>query len=335
MTRAAPKTDLGGFRPREKVYTRGDSDSGQLGLGGYAPRHTFTQVGALRALQVTHVAAGLAHSAAVTALGKLMTWGAAEFGQLGLGNPHLVGADVDHPRGVKFVAMGKDAKRQNLVPAHEVRFVSVACGDCHTLALSSNAFLYTCGQGTFGALGLGDYGNQSSPTCVLSLATAGIVQAAAGANHSAALGIDGKVFTWGRGKYGQLGLGTYSSSAFPIHVSSLQEPVLKIACGNDHTLLLGKSGAVYAFGRGNAGQTGLLQAEPLARKAVAGRKADRAPGQRLALCAACKINTVATQGHFAGPNPLCAPLCRECFARRGPPAVELVEFDDLEADNRV
>ena len=60
MTRAAPKTDLGGFRPREKVYTRGDSDSGQLGLGGYAPRHTFTQVGALRALQVTHVAAGLA-----------------------------------------------------------------------------------------------------------------------------------------------------------------------------------------------------------------------------------------------------------------------------------
>ena len=257
MTRAAPKTDLGGFRPREKVYTRGDSDSGQLGLGGYAPRHTFTQVGALRALQVTHVAAGLAHSAAVTALGKLMTWGAAEFGQLGLGNPHLVGADVDHPRGVKFVAMGKDAKRQNLVPAHEVRFVSVACGDCHTLALSLNAFLYTCGQGTFGALGLGDYGNQSSPTCVLSLATAGIVQAAAGANHSAALGIDGKVFTWGRGKYGQLGLGTYSSSAFPIHVASLQEPVLKIACGNDHTLLLGKSGAVYAFGRGNAGQTGL------------------------------------------------------------------------------
>ena len=240
-----------------KVYTRGDSDSGQLGLGGYAPRHTFTQVGALRALQVTHVAAGLAHSAAVTALGKLMTWGAAEFGQLGLGNPHLVGADVDHPRGVKFVAMGKDAKRQNLVPAHEVRFVSVACGDCHTLALSSNAFLFTCGQGTFGALGLGDYGNQSSPTCVLSLATAGIVQVAAGANHSAALGIDGKVFTWGRGKYGQLGTGTYSSSAFPIHVSSLQEPVLKIVCGNDHTLLLGKSGAVYAFGRGNVGQTGL------------------------------------------------------------------------------
>ena len=85
-----------------------------------------------------------------------------------------------------------------------------------------------------------------------------------------------------------------------------------------------------------------LQAEPLVRKAVAGRKADRAPGQRLALCAACKINTVATQGHFAGPgllavcpDPLCAPLCRECFARRGPLAVELVEFDDLKADNRI
>ena len=78
-----------------------------------------------------------------------------------------------------------------------------------------------------------------------------------------------------------------------------------------------------------------LRAEPLARKAAAGPKADRAPGQRLALCAACRTNTVTTQGPFARPNPLCAPVCRECFARRGPPAVELVEFDDLEADNRI
>jgi alpha-tubulin suppressor-like RCC1 family protein len=46
-------------------------------------------------------------------------------------------------------------------------------------------------------------------------------QVAAGENHSAALAADGRVFTWGRGKYGQLGLGDFSSQQSPTPVKAI------------------------------------------------------------------------------------------------------------------
>ena len=40
-------------------------------------------------------------------------------------------------------------------------------------------------------------------------------QVSCGNNHSTALTLDGKLFTWGRGKYGQLGLGDFASTRIP------------------------------------------------------------------------------------------------------------------------
>ena len=42
-----------------------------------------------------------------------------------------------------------------------------------------------------------------------------------GENHCAALALDGRLFTWGRGKYGQLGLGDFKSVQSPEPVRSL------------------------------------------------------------------------------------------------------------------
>ena len=67
-----------------QVYAWGNNAFGQLGLGDKRPRKTPTLVDGLWALPVAQLAAGAAHSAAVTAAGFLFTWGANSRGQLGL-----------------------------------------------------------------------------------------------------------------------------------------------------------------------------------------------------------------------------------------------------------
>ena len=47
------------------------------------------------------------------------------------------------------------------------------------------------------------------------------LQVSCGENHTAALSVDGRLFTWGRGKYGQLGHGDFKNISFPEHVKAL------------------------------------------------------------------------------------------------------------------
>lgn len=70
-----------------ELYVWGEDDDGQLGLGGAAPnpRCTPTRCAAWPGSSFRTVAAGAAHSAAVTASGELLVWGCGYQHQLGLG----------------------------------------------------------------------------------------------------------------------------------------------------------------------------------------------------------------------------------------------------------
>ncbi len=76
--------------------------------------------------------------------------------------------------------------------------------------------------------GQGDSFVANVPRPLPTLAALGIVQVACGESHNAALTIHGRVFTWGRGKYGALGLGAFDSSSWPQHVAALQEPACQV-----------------------------------------------------------------------------------------------------------
>ena len=76
--------------------------------------------------------------------------------------------------------------------------------------------------------GQGDSLVTDVPRALPSLAPLGVVQVACGESHNAALTIHGQVFTWGRGKYGALGLGSLDSSSWPQHVAALQEPAYQV-----------------------------------------------------------------------------------------------------------
>ena len=47
---------------------------------------------------------------------------------------------------------------------------------------------------------------------------------------------DGKLYTFGENEFGKLGLGEAdASSSTPQHVTSIEEPVRCVSCGNNHT----------------------------------------------------------------------------------------------------
>ncbi|KAG6544026.1 hypothetical protein Mapa_014549 [Marchantia paleacea] len=225
-----------------ELYTTGNNECGQLGAKSRELQLLPIRVAALDTYTISHVACGQNHTVAVTDTGALASWGAAEFGQVG--HKEAAGSvDSVQPRIVKGT--------------RELQFVRVACGAAHTVALTGSGDVYTFGQGGFGALGHGSKDDINSPKLVETLWGLGIVQVACGENHSAALSADGQVFTWGRGKYGQLGHGTVESEFHPVAVTALSDQmVVQVVCGGDHTMALNSEGELFAWGRNLWGQTG-------------------------------------------------------------------------------
>ena len=78
------------------------------------------------------------------------------------------------------------------------------------------------------------------PQEITALWSLGVVQVACGDHHTAALTLDGKVYTFGRNKYGQLGLGHFRNAESPQPVMDLREPVAQIACGANHTVAVAR-----------------------------------------------------------------------------------------------
>ena len=87
--------------------------------------------------------------------------------------------------------------------------------------------------------------------------SAQVVSLQCGYHHSAAVTNDGKVFTWGRGLFGQLGHGNNEICKVPSQISSLDSvKVQVVACGWQHTMCLTGSGKVFSWGYGEDGQLG-------------------------------------------------------------------------------
>ena len=87
-----------------------------------------------------------------------------------------------------------------------------------------------------------------------------LVAVAAGSHHSLALDNTGKVWSWGRDIYGQLGdnasYGTLADDKpTPVQVTGLTG-IIMISAGSDHSLALDNTGKVWAWGNDGFGQLG-------------------------------------------------------------------------------
>ena len=106
---------------------------------------------ALRGKEIIDIACGGAHSAAVSAVGELYTWGKGRYGRLGHGD-------------------SEDQLKPKLVEALiGYRVVGVACGsgDAQTLCITDDDSVWSWGDGDYGKLGRG--GSDGCKVCYLSL----------------------------------------------------------------------------------------------------------------------------------------------------------------------
>lgn len=242
------------------LYSFGENLYGELGRtlgsGSEAANPTPARVtlpGAASSERVVAVAAGGAHSLALTSTGQLYTFGRNFYGQLGstTGN----GSDMPNPTPAPLVLPGASG------PVSEI-----AAGEDHSLAVTSTGQLFAFGSNRFGQLGnLTGSGTELANATPLRVSLPGasgpVVQVAAGFAHSLALTSTGQLYAFGSNEFGQLGSASNSGTTNPtpptrVVLPGATGPVSQIAAGAFHSLALTSTGQLYAFGQNSSGQLG-------------------------------------------------------------------------------
>ncbi|XP_054650211.1 probable E3 ubiquitin-protein ligase HERC6 isoform X2 [Dunckerocampus dactyliophorus] len=190
---------------------------------------------------VIQVACGDSHSLALTKGGDVFSWGLNSHGQLGAG---------------KAVSMQYEPL---LVCAlNGIPVTHISAGAAHTLFLTLSGLVYCCGANKHGQLGVNraDEKGRFNICVIPALRCLSVSFITCGENHSAVLTEEGKVYTFGEGAHGQLGHSSSADEWMPKLVAGIDECALQVACGRRHTLVLGSSGQLWAFGNGVKGQIG-------------------------------------------------------------------------------
>lgn len=201
------------------------------------------------------VACGDAFSALVTEDGELFTWGCNNEGQLGRRITTKVLAKGEFPYDRTPISIRSTLPRN----FRTARVREVSCGAAHIAAVFDNGALFTCGAGGAGQLGHNDRRSRSSFKQVSSLESRVAVDVVCGARHTLVVLNDGSLLAFGDNSRGQLGVGAPgTSSTVPALVQALWGVALiQVAAGDAHSLVLGASGDVYAFGCNRHGQLGV------------------------------------------------------------------------------
>ncbi|MBI4833838.1 MAG: chromosome condensation regulator RCC1 [Planctomycetes bacterium] len=225
------------------IWSWGDNDDGQLGLGTKGTgtnKSVPTRIGTLYNWDT--ILATSYHNMAVKIGGSLWSWGYNSDGQLGL------------------IIWGSGAEKtspEQITNPSSTDWFDIAAGELHSIIRKNNNSIWACGYNGYGQLGLGDYTRRTI------LAQMGSetnwLKIAAGRYHTLAIKTNGTLWAWGNNEYGQLGLGTSGSGTertSPNQVGSANNWNM-IAGGKYHTLAVKSDGTLWAWGLNNDGQLGL------------------------------------------------------------------------------
>lgn len=187
---------------------------------------------------ITKVAAGYAHTIALTDSGLVYAWGLNDQGQLGNGtnNNSNVPVKVNFPAGVVIV--------------------EIAAGGSHNLAITDTHEIYAWGDNDHGQLGDSTKTDRSTPVKISGLNEIYVVSA--GDSHSMAIQTGGFMWLWGNNDCYQLGVNNVTERLYPAKCDyvALSSGVLAIAAGWFHSLAIDNDHFIWAWGANGFGEVG-------------------------------------------------------------------------------
>ena len=234
-----------------KVCTWGDNKGGQLGDGtttnSVLPICISDKDNELKGKKIISISAGGYHTVAIDKEGKVYTWGDNEVGQLGDGTANDIVAPIYSAEPICLTDKENELKRMKTVKVvMEETVVS--------LAESGKIYIWEVKDGTaIHNACISDEENE--------LKGKKIVDISAGDGHTVALDEEGKVYTWGKNNFGQLGDGTATNSSLPICISDKENElkgkrIVDISAGYRHTVAIDEEGKAYTWGYNEYGQLG-------------------------------------------------------------------------------
>eukprot|EP01031_Cornospumella_fuschlensis_P037442 gene37442-45470_t len=203
---------------------------------------------------IVQVAVGSRHALLVDRDSRVFSWGfGGDFlrggGQLGHGDRQACA----EPRQISFLQ------------DYGAQIREVSCGHAHSVFLTEEGAVLSCGAGEYGRLGTGSTQDAHLPLPLDALAEHDVAQVSAGHDHTLALTAEGRVFAWGRNQSGQLGqrdsyLDMYSMEDLPREIdvrpsastsSSSSSSAVRFAyvsAGHGRSLAVSAQGELYVWG---------------------------------------------------------------------------------------
>ncbi|MCF7808221.1 MAG: choice-of-anchor D domain-containing protein [Candidatus Marinimicrobia bacterium] len=165
-----------------------------------------------------------------------------------------------------FLTLTSDGGADSVSITGAGKFISVVqqvAGGNSSIALDASGKLYGWGYGAHGELGNGSDAASNVPLAVTmdgALADKTIKSLAAASTHFVALTTDNQLYTWGYGRWGQIGAGDRNWSFTPkaVYMDGVLagKTITAISGGLYHSLVLDSDGKVYGWGSNNVGQLG-------------------------------------------------------------------------------
>ena len=230
------------------LWTWGLGTDGRLGTNNTTNKSTpvTTFAGGTNWKQVS---VGSEYTAAIKTDGTLWTWGNGNDGQLG------TNTSTNKSTPVTTFAGGTNWKQ-------------VSSGDNHIAAIKTDGTLWTWGYGYKGELGGDNTATRKSTPITTFAGGTNWKQVSSGDNYTAAIKTDGTLWTWGYGRFGQLG--RFNSGLYRITpvttfaggtnwadtLSAEPEDLYTISANNRFCAAIKNDGTLWTWGSGTNGKLG-------------------------------------------------------------------------------
>ena len=238
------------------VFVWGDNTYGQLGTSPSPAVPVPVQVPLLT--DVIDIQAGDFHCLALKSDGTVISWGANANGELGQGTTSTFAgpANVLDPSGSSNLS----------------GITLISAGARHSLAILDGEVL-AWGDNSNTQLGL--YPSTTNSSIPIFIQTGkffrtinlnNIISLSAGETHSMAIDVEGQLWTWGEGVYGQLGIGTVDPMNPATYrrrtAKNVASKVRTMAAGATHSMYIDSRGELHFFGTNYLGQLGIPVTTP-------------------------------------------------------------------------